>query len=263
MPWQAYYQQFKPLIKHAVDESQFHSQALPKAPENAELVQAKQGRGAQLDEKASDKCMSEVMGTDANNRCGITPGCLNMMTRGGTSSYMLTHQLLFFSLGRNFGCDQKFDREVTKTLGKPLRAVITEKCGSIYEQMKAEQKRGGQTSDIFIEQLYTCGAYGFTDFFHSEWLQATRQQQTHSGCFKATAADQASRRLLADRDVELPGGCSIHKSSVASCLFSVFLQANAVFLLFPVRRCTPEPQLCPCRITPRKPHGLPTSRRRG
>ena len=49
MPWQAYYQQFKPLIKNAIDESQFRSQALPKAPENAELVQAKQGRGAQLD----------------------------------------------------------------------------------------------------------------------------------------------------------------------------------------------------------------------
>jgi hypothetical protein len=218
--WQAYYRQFKPIIGKEVDESQFHSQKLPvQSPQL--LSTSGGGPKATLDETASDKCMSQVMGTDKNTRCAVTPHCLHMMTSSGTSSYFLTHQLLFFSLGQNFGCSDKLSQMVAKKTGKPLRSLVTEKCGRIYSEMKAEQKMGQQTSDIFLEQLYTCGAYGFTDFFHKEWLQATMQQQTKSGCFKQTGM---GRRLLVERDVMTKDGCSIHKSSVASCLLSVFLQ---------------------------------------
>ena len=27
-------------------------------------------------------------------------------------------------------------------------------------------------SDIFLEQLYTCGAFGFNEFFKESWLSA-------------------------------------------------------------------------------------------
>merc|ERR1712086_649102 len=66
-----------------------------------------------------------------------------------------------------------------------LHGLIAVKCGHMYDQMLAEKKQDMEGTDVFLEQMYACGAYGFKEFFRAEWLKRVMaEQDAEYGCFK-------------------------------------------------------------------------------
>ena len=79
-------------------------------------------------------------------------------------------------------------------------------------------------NDISLEQLYTCSQNGFSEFLEPQWLSKVLSEQDHHGCFKDGVNYRHGRHLLSKYDEETPNGCSLHKSSVALCTLSMFLE---------------------------------------
>lgn len=227
----AYYEQFRPMIEHST-KLPFHTRALPSKMLAGRKHGAQEGRSLeQMDEDKSDDCFSKLMGTPglkgphtAAHRCEVTAGCFKMMTVPHTEKYLLTHQVLWFEMAAQFGCGQELQKVYSHHGHEGLvSAVVAAKCGAIYREMHTEPVQ----SDIFLEQLYTCGAFGYSQFFHESWLNTVmRAQDPKSGCYKSAghSVAESSRQLLDRRDAATSDGCSLHKSSVATCLFAVYLR---------------------------------------
>lgn len=49
----------------------------------------------EFDEDFSDRCMTELMGSDGHARCEISEECLHTMSAPGYGDYGITHQLLY------------------------------------------------------------------------------------------------------------------------------------------------------------------------
>uniref|UniRef100_A0A7N8XCX7 Chromosome 16 open reading frame 89 n=1 Tax=Mastacembelus armatus TaxID=205130 RepID=A0A7N8XCX7_9TELE len=141
------------------------------------------------DELLSDKCLTLLLGTWKINGtpCIVTKPCRDPMTRFGCPRYSLSHQLLYFILGKMRGC--------TSLLKGDTRASRTNMTERNYEEifcsnmMKSNQdiiKDGfaEQMADLFIENIMFCGLAGFSDFYNADWLQhILRLQDEETGCF--------------------------------------------------------------------------------
>uniref|UniRef100_A0A8P4G488 Chromosome 16 open reading frame 89 n=1 Tax=Dicentrarchus labrax TaxID=13489 RepID=A0A8P4G488_DICLA len=141
------------------------------------------------DEQLSDKCLTLLLGTWKMNGtpCIVTKPCRDTMTQFGCPHYSLSHQLLYFMIGKMRGCTNLLKGDT-----RPSRENMTERS---YEKifcsnmMKTNQDiiRDGlteQTVDIFIENILICGLAGFSDFYKADWLQhILRLQDEEVGCF--------------------------------------------------------------------------------
>ncbi|XP_070703473.1 UPF0764 protein C16orf89 homolog [Pempheris klunzingeri] len=185
------------------------------------------------DEQLSDKCLTLLLGTWKMNGtpCIVTKPCRDTMTRFGCPHYSLSHQLLYFMIGKMRGC--------TNLLKGDTRAARTNMTERSYEKifcsnmMKTNEdiiKDGlsEQTVDIFIENILICGLAGFSDFYKAEWLQhILRLQDDEVGCFgrdksiiSQIIGDELLEQLQPHRRVKrrekiLPDGCSSHMTAVA------------------------------------------------
>uniref|UniRef100_UPI0037E9891B UPF0764 protein C16orf89 homolog n=1 Tax=Semicossyphus pulcher TaxID=241346 RepID=UPI0037E9891B len=185
------------------------------------------------DEQLSDKCLTLLLGTWKMNGtpCIVTKPCRDTMTRFGCPHYSLSHQLLYFMIGKMRGC--------TNLLKGDTRASRTNMTERNYERifcsnmMKTNQdiiKDGltEQTVDIFIENILICGLVGFSDFYKADWLQhILRLQDEEVGCFgrdksiiSQIIGDELLEQLQPHRRVKrrekiLPDGCSSHMTAVA------------------------------------------------
>ncbi|MEQ2273444.1 hypothetical protein XENORESO_004208, partial [Xenotaenia resolanae] len=141
------------------------------------------------DEQLSDKCLTLLLGTWKMNGtpCIVTKPCRDTMTHFGCPHYSLSHQLLYFMIGRMRGCNNLLKGDT-----RASRTNMTEQnyqdifCSNM---MKANQDiiANGlteQTVDIFIENIMICGLAGFSDFHKTDWLQhILRLQDDEVGCF--------------------------------------------------------------------------------
>ncbi|XP_037648701.1 UPF0764 protein C16orf89 homolog [Sebastes umbrosus] len=185
------------------------------------------------DEQLSDKCLTLLLGTWKMNGtpCIVTKPCRDTMTRFGCPHYSLSHQLLYFMIGKMRGCTNLLKGDTRMS-----RANMTERnyekifCSNM---MKTNQDiiRDGlteQTVDIFIENILTCGLAGFSDFYKADWLQhILRLQDEEVGCFgrdrsivSQIIGDELLEQLQPHRRVKrrekiLPDGCSSHMTAVA------------------------------------------------
>uniref|UniRef100_A0A3Q4GS80 Chromosome 16 open reading frame 89 n=1 Tax=Neolamprologus brichardi TaxID=32507 RepID=A0A3Q4GS80_NEOBR len=175
------------------------------------------------DEQLSDKCLTLLLGTWKMNGtpCIVTKPCRDTMTRFGCPHYSLSHQLLYFMIGKMKGCTNLLKGDT-----RASRANMTEQnyqrifCSNM---MKTNQdiKDGlsEQMVDIFIENILICGLSGFSDFHKADWLQhILRLQDEEVGCFGRDSEyhkPATPHRRVKRREKILPDGCSSHMTAVA------------------------------------------------
>ncbi|KAM8723390.1 UPF0764 protein C16orf89 homolog [Acanthopagrus latus] len=185
------------------------------------------------DEQLGDKCLTLLLGTWKMNGtpCIVTKPCRDTMTRFGCPHYSLSHQLLYFMIGKMKGCTNLLKGDT-----RASRANMTEhsyKKIFCSNMMKANQDliRDGlteQMADIFMENILMCGMAGFSDFYKADWLQQIlRRQDEEVGCFgrdksiiSQIIGDELLEELQPHRRVKrrekiLPDGCSSHTTGVA------------------------------------------------
>lgn len=185
------------------------------------------------DEQLSDKCLTLLLGTWKMNGtpCIVTRPCRDTMTRFGCPHYSLSHQLLYFMIGKMRGCSHLLKGDT-----RASRANETEEsyrrifCSNMMKtnQDIVRDGLGEQTLDIFIENILICGLAGFSDFLKADWLQhILRLQDEEVGCFgrdksiiSQIIGDELLEQLQPHRRVKrrekiLPDGCSSHMTAVA------------------------------------------------
>ncbi|KAJ8284028.1 hypothetical protein COCON_G00028780 [Conger conger] len=185
------------------------------------------------DEQLSDKCISLLLGTwkDNGTPCIVTKACRDTMTRFGCPHYSLSHQLLYFMVGKMRGCSNILEGERRQS-----RANMTDRdyqkmfCSNMMKSNAEFVRKGfpGQTRDIFIENIMLCGLAGFSDFYKSDWLQnILLWQDLGVGCFGKDEKDIAQlfgedevenkqvHKRVKRREKTLCDGCSSHMTGVA------------------------------------------------
>ncbi|XP_055366841.1 UPF0764 protein C16orf89 homolog isoform X2 [Betta splendens] len=171
------------------------------------------------DEQLSDKCLTLLLGTWKMNGtpCIVTKPCRDTMTRFGCPHYSLSHQLLYFMIGKMRGCTNLLKGDT-----RASRANMTEQnyqrifCSNMMKTNQDIIKDGltDQTVDIFIE--------------NTDWLQhILRLQDEEAGCFgrdrsivSQIIGDELLEQLQPHRRVKrrekiLSDGCSSHMTAVA------------------------------------------------
>ncbi|XP_003965018.1 UPF0764 protein C16orf89 homolog [Takifugu rubripes] len=195
-----------------------------------------------FDEQRGDKCMKLLLGTWKVNGtpCIATKSCLDTMTNLGCRDYSLSHQLLYFLIGKMKGCTS-----MLKGYARASQANMTERgYERIYcsNMMKINQDIFRDSLketriDIFMENILFCGLAGFSDFFKPDWLQWIIQRQDKDlGCFgrdenitslmaveKLLEQPHPSPSRVKRREKVLPDGCSSHTTSVAVGTLGGFL----------------------------------------
>lgn len=193
------------------------------------------------DEQLSDKCITLLLGTwkDNGTPCIVTKACRDTMTRFGCPHYSLSHQLLYFMVGKMRGCSNILQGDRRES-----RANMTDRdyqklfCSNMMKSNTEFVRTGfpGQTRDIFIENIMLCGLTGFSDFFKSDWLRHILSwQDPEVGCFGKDEKDIAQvfgeeqvenkqvHKRVRRREKTLNDGCSSHMTGVAVSALGGFL----------------------------------------
>uniref|UniRef100_W5MIN6 Chromosome 16 open reading frame 89 n=1 Tax=Lepisosteus oculatus TaxID=7918 RepID=W5MIN6_LEPOC len=223
-----YYREFEPIL-----ETRFWTVPDVWNTSDPTLAYAKLRDMECYDEQLSDKCMTLLLGTwkDNGTPCIVTKSCRETMTRFGCPRYSLSHQLLYFMMGRMQGCSNILQGE-----HRQARANLTirdyEKifCSNMMKSNVEFEKDGypSQTRDIFIENIMLCGLAGFSDFYKSSWLQHIFfWQDPEEGCFGKDGKLHTYvvinnlletlqlRKRVKRREKTLKDGCSSHMTGVA------------------------------------------------
>ncbi|XP_071797532.1 UPF0764 protein C16orf89 homolog [Asterias amurensis] len=196
-----------------------------------------------LSEPLTDKCISELLGTKSEP-CRITSSCWNLMTPRGYRSYSLTHQILYFKVGAQLGCEshitKRFHDQRMATVN--VNSLMDGFCSDVLREAEATADRGfpSGSQDLFMEQVLLCGLMGYEDFFKLPWLRTVLSWQDDSGCFTGEEhrphadeieKDESDYKETYDflrerrREKEIKeSGCLIHKTSVAVGLLSSYLR---------------------------------------
>ncbi|KAG9337628.1 hypothetical protein JZ751_028385 [Albula glossodonta] len=172
-----------------------------------------------------------AMEKDNGTPCIVTKACRDTMTRFGCPYYSLSHQLLYFMVGKMRGCSNILQGEQRES-----RANLTDQdyqkifCSNMMKSNTEILRSGfpGQSRDIFIENIMLCGLAGFSDFYKSDWLRhILLWQDTEVGCFGKDEADMAQvfgeeqaenikvYKRVKRREKILSDGCSSHMTGVA------------------------------------------------
>ncbi|CAG02253.1 unnamed protein product [Tetraodon nigroviridis] len=183
-----------------------------------------------FDEQSGDKCMSLLLGTWKVNGtpCISTKSCLDIVTNFGCQDYSLSHQQLYFMIGKMKGCTS-----MLKGYARASQANMTVRgyerifCSNmmkINQDIFSEAFRETRI-DLFMENIFFCGLAGFSDFYKPDWLQwIIRRQDKDLGCFvqddittlmKLLEQPHPPHTRVKRREKMLPDGCSSHATAVA------------------------------------------------
>ena len=185
-----YYRQFKPIV----DKPWTIFQEFRRMENKTELLNLGHFEH-HFDEKISDKCMTEMIGTNAYSKspCNVSLDCLKLMTSNKLRRYGNTHQILYFLLGFQNGCRHIVEKEFQKFRGYlkkhdilSVDKFLERKCEQIFVEMnelKENVVANGDT-DLFMEQGLVCGILGFEDFLSRTILENIfLWQDKEHGCF--------------------------------------------------------------------------------
>ncbi|CAG2258017.1 unnamed protein product [Mytilus edulis] len=121
-----------------------------------------------LNEKESDKCMMEIMGYQpSKKKCGVSPFCIELMTRKGLTGYGMTHQMLWTMLSEQAGCYEELSNLLVTNGRGQTHNIQLEFCTNNYLEMMhiVHGTLKGQIiprfQDLFMEQRST--SYDYDD----------------------------------------------------------------------------------------------------
>ena len=136
-------------------------------------------------EEQSDKCMAGLIGSleDNSKKCSISDDCKAFVTNFKTKGYFLTHQILFYSLGKRLGCESLLVDLLTNK-GLTMKEMEQQLCARVYSQMKMEMRDEGNDKDLFMECGAVCSPLGFYEVLPAQWIGAVLNWQEESGCYK-------------------------------------------------------------------------------
>ncbi|XP_035387774.1 UPF0764 protein C16orf89 homolog isoform X2 [Electrophorus electricus] len=227
-----YYKEFEPIL-----DTSFWSLPREWSFTDPTLVYSSTRSAECYDEQQGDKCMTLLLGTwkDNGTPCIVTKSCRDTMTRFGCPHYSLSHQLLYFMIGKMKGCSRmlKGDMRLSRI------NITVEHYQRIYcsNMMKGNQEIvsngfSAQIQDIFIENILLCGLAGFSDFYKPDWLQhILAWQDKNLGCFGKDEdysemfeefLDTPHKRVKR-REKTLKDGCSSHMTGVAMSALGGYL----------------------------------------
>ncbi|KAM9394180.1 UPF0764 protein C16orf89 homolog [Pholidichthys leucotaenia] len=224
-----YYREFEPVLSWS-----FWSVPQEWCTTDPSLVYSSTMTTECFNEQLSDKCMTLLLGTWKMNGtpCIVTKPCRDTMTRFGCPHYSLSHQLLYFMIGKMRGCTNLLKGDT-----RPARVNMTELnyqkifCSNMKKtnQDLIKDLSTSHKTDVFIENILFCGLAGFSDFYRSDWLQHIfKLQDEDVGCFgrdpniiSQIIGDELLEQLMQPhrrvkrREKVLPDGCSSHMTAVA------------------------------------------------
>ncbi|XP_056393040.1 UPF0764 protein C16orf89 homolog [Hyla sarda] len=183
-----------------------------------------------LTEQFSDECLSFLLGSlnEDKEPCVVTIPCWKEMKQKGCTGFSLSHQLLFFIVGKMKHC----------------RNDLFVKDGSYYtnifcsNMMKINQEIENSgypfhQQDLFMENIMLCGLCGYSDFYKLKWMnKIISWQDPIIGCFgdtgvglnsENTANEYNSPKRVKRRDRMFLDICLSHKTAVAVGALGGFL----------------------------------------
>ena len=179
-----YYHKFKNIVSKPW--TFFEDFGYRKLPVNKVQVVEYGAAETEWDEETSDRCMSEVMGTNANHtECTFTPLCVKAITDRRQEAYGPTHQILFLTLALMHGCQQQYSEVLKQHLGYGVDGLIENRCVRVMSEMIGiEQPYVKKTSrDLYMEQGFVCAMHGYGEFLSLKRLKNILSWQRQVGCF--------------------------------------------------------------------------------
>ena len=177
-----YYDKFKDIVdKPWTFFRDFGYRKLP-----VDKVQVFTGKKSTWDEVTSDRCMSEVLGSNPNHtKCSFTPLCVNAITDQRQERYGPTHQILFLTLALMNGCQERFSDILKQHMGNDVDGLIESRCVKVMSEMIGlEQPAVKEHSrDLYMEQGFVCAIHGYEEFLSLKRLENVLSWQRTVGCF--------------------------------------------------------------------------------
>ena len=222
-----YYRMFKSILQNT-----WYYQA-PLRPYNKKLVKPISVNEYEFNEEQSDKCMSDILGSQTYGvpqKCKITDDCWKAVTTKGTGGYFLTHQALYFIIADLVGCRSV----ISERLKFDLNDLFTDYGSNIFSQMKNNIENTNIDEDLFLEQSIFCNWLGIDSSNQVKWIKKSLEWQDKSGCVRPqydidtiapTKYISSARKLK--YDVVLENGCSSHTTG----LYIMYLAMSLHWLL--------------------------------
>ena len=179
-----YYYKFKDIV--VKPWSFFRDFGYRKLPVDEVKVIKVKNETSTWDESASDRCMSEVMGTSPKHtKCSFTPACMNAITDLNQVNYGPTHQILFLTLALMYGCEVKYSKFITQRLGYDVEGLIENRCVRVMSEIVGLEETGVEVSarDLYMEQAFVCALHGYEEFLNLIRLGNILSWQRDVGCF--------------------------------------------------------------------------------
>lgn len=141
------------------------------------------------------------------------------MTSPKTKDYRLTHQLLWFVIGKTIGCIEK------DLADKNLHSLEDYFCANIYHDAH-DNLKNNINQDLFLEQVLLCSIIGYEEFLRFDWFETILTwQDPQYDCFNDQSETirfhrHMKRHLLFEQ--EMNHGCLSHKSGLAAGLLGTY-----------------------------------------
>ncbi|XP_046576820.1 UPF0764 protein C16orf89 homolog isoform X2 [Haliotis rubra] len=199
------------------------------------------GHNKEYDEEEGDRCYARLLGTFQENdrtipRCNVTQPCLDLVTKGDTKRYTITHQLLYFIVVEHTGCDEKLSEQSSSLSASGIREIEDRFCQKIYKEASILAKEGSVnigSQDLFLEQSVLCGSLGYENFFKPGYIDMVLKMQAPEGCF--TMGFETDSEILAtlerlrtsrklQREQAMKDGCLSHKSGLGFGTLALYLR---------------------------------------
>ncbi|MEE6498457.1 hypothetical protein FKM82_003108 [Ascaphus truei] len=197
---------------------------------NPELVYLLLEDSQVFSEFFSDKCIILLLGTrnDQGESCVVSSPCRRKMTKSGYTDYLLSHQLLYFIVGKMKGCTRNLFTQDAPYYTNMFCANMMKKNVEIeYNGFPKLQQ------DLFMENIMLCGLSGFLDFYKLRWMnEIISWQDSTSGCFdiaenfttsSVIEKEKQSPKRVKRREKKVSERCLCHKTSVAVGALGGFL----------------------------------------
>uniref|UniRef100_A0A914XJE5 Uncharacterized protein n=1 Tax=Plectus sambesii TaxID=2011161 RepID=A0A914XJE5_9BILA len=212
----AYFNKFKYLIHRPYDVTHGH-RLTDSRLQWADAVLNSNAAKKPFTERQSDKCFAELLGSAAepirqSTACNASTPCLDyMLGRRGLTQYKLTHQVLYMAIAEVTDCTPTVEKFMASQ-GSSVEKFVLEWCSNVVREINLLEQSNSHLvglsfmlKDLLMEQVFTCGQFGFVEVARTNLLTAFLSwQDPQLGCFRKSdsaapdAAKFGGRKILSE-----------------------------------------------------------------